>query len=630
MAPAFAPSLSRAPADRERLVLLVSAVEKPIDFLFFNNIAPGLLRLQAGIQATCRDLRSSILIWHTLPGADPEAAFRAQLESLRPAIVGISSFSIFMPLALRIAALVRAYDPRVPVVLGGYHTAAFPAGLGRYPDIDYYVRGEGVRVGPQLFRSLLDGAPALESIPSLSLRRADRVVVTPLERLAPDMDLNPQVRWAEVDLGDFRANDVSVIGNRDHRITFRSGKFFPYETSQGCTHRCNFCERRTRGLRRAHGIPRVVAELGAIRDAFGVRNVFLSDDLVHADRERFIALLRALEQQLDLRYYAAVKADEIDRDLIDRMLAAGVRIINCFPESAAPRVRALMGKQIDMARLLDNMAYASDQGALVYATFILGWPSETRDEAEATYRLARDGPFDLISFMPLLYFGAARVGRHLSEVGIEPDTPDYFRILREPFDVCLTEYGPACYRELVDREFALNAERLQRAAVRAKFDGLGMEVVALAPPPTDGAAVAPAAAPASVADPAAVEKARRWRDFFLWLEPRLADQLADPAYRIADCSLSIAEPALRYRLVAPACELSVCLIPRQPGPAFARTQLFNVSHAPKEAFGDADQRLLQRFLARIERCEARWRRAPSPAADAGASVTLGPEGSAVA
>jgi len=264
-------SIVRAPTDAGRRVLLISAVERPIDFLFFNGFSPALASLQAGIDSFAADIESQILSW-----SNDEDLTRT-FERMRPAIVGISAFSMFMPLALRIAARIRELDPRVPVVLGGYHTSAFPRGIGKYGNIDFYVRGEGVRIAPRLFQSLLDGSEPMSAIPGLSYRGDAGIEMTALESLSADLDDNPQVKWQSVDRSDFATNDSAILGDDDFRLTFAARKFVPYQTSQGCNHACRFCERDTRTTQRWHSPERVISDLEGIRRRFDNRYVFFTD-----------------------------------------------------------------------------------------------------------------------------------------------------------------------------------------------------------------------------------------------------------------------------------------------------------------------------------------------------------------
>ena len=198
------------------------------------------------------------------------------------------------------------------------------------------------------------------------------------------------------------------------------------------------------------------------------------------DRAWFGELLAALaaNASLGLRYTMAVKADEIDRDLVDRIVDAGFVQLSSYPESGSKRVLADMGKPIDLDRHLAAMEYASDRGLLVFNGFVLGWPGESREEAESSWRIAEREYSDHVHMLPLSYLGRAPVGSRLADVGVEPDTPEYFRLLNHPTEMCLAEYGRAELEEMCEgRVKALNVKKLLSPRTQAKLARLGWETV---------------------------------------------------------------------------------------------------------------------------------------------------------
>ena len=152
-------------------------------------------------------------------------------------------------------------------------------------------------------------------------------------------------------------------------------------------------------------------------------------------------MLDRLEKKADLVFIVLAMADRLDPELIDRMLAAGMRYLACFPESGADRIRRLMRKPIRLDRLLARMRYASEQGAVVSCSILFGWPNETADEAEQSIRLAAEPFIDVVLCNQLIYFAGAELSKHLGRRRIELDTPEYFDHVSNPGKLCLAEYG---------------------------------------------------------------------------------------------------------------------------------------------------------------------------------------------
>ena len=484
-----------APSDKQRRVLLIDAQE-PIARVQLLDVPLGLLQLGAAVRAYCHEVDHRILDWNTFARTEREARFLEVLEEYQPAIVGISAFSFAMPLAIRIARMVRAHDPRVPIVLGGHHATANPAGIEKYAELDYYVVGDGVAPGPALFSPLLDGTGTLEEIASVAFRRGAEVLHTkpqanygnPLNirlrgekfeikgpsALPASLDGVPTVDWGDLDLTPYKGNNSSRSGEFIYH--FGQGEWAPFLATQGCIYRCSFCELTSGRDFRRYSPGRVVDELRRLTDVHQTKHVFLYDNLIHLDKEWFGEVLGRIERELDLNFIVLAMADRLERDLIDRMLGAGMRYLACFPESGSDRIRHLMRKPIKMERLLSNMEYASDQGAVISCSVIMGWPTETVAEAEESLKLAGAPFIDVTLCNQLIYFGGAELAKYLASRGIEIDSEAYFEHVNDPGKLCLADYDLETYNKLARRGKDLNIEKLRRPRTIEKLAAMGMRV----------------------------------------------------------------------------------------------------------------------------------------------------------
>jgi len=72
------------------------------------------------------------------------------LSRSRPGLVGISAHTETYPNALRLARLVKEFDPSIPVVIGGPHASILPQVVVIEPAVDFIVVGEGERAAVKL------------------------------------------------------------------------------------------------------------------------------------------------------------------------------------------------------------------------------------------------------------------------------------------------------------------------------------------------------------------------------------------------------------------------------------------------------------------------------------------------
>ena len=214
-----------------------------------------------------------------------QSSVRRTIEELmarhRPDLVGLSVMTFQRATARRVIGLIRSLHPAVRIVVGGYDPSLAPeawdhADLG----VDVIVRGEGDVTFRELVRALESGQP-LRQVPGIWFRDGDGFRQTPHREVA------------RLDRGDIR------LPRRAARVlsgyTLMGRRIDVVETSRGCTFDCSFCsiiEMRGRNFHR-FPIERVIDDIRDA-DARGARSIFLVDDNITLDVERFESLCHAI------------------------------------------------------------------------------------------------------------------------------------------------------------------------------------------------------------------------------------------------------------------------------------------------------------------------------------------------
>jgi len=251
----------------------------------FEHMPTVAVRMPNGALAT---LAANVDRGHRVSVADLILAQRTVRETVRdllhryqPALVGLSVMTFQRETARAIARLVRREMPDAHIVAGGYDPSLavdeYTANDGLFDSI---VRGEGELTFRALVRALARGDP-LGSIAGLTWRDGGTVVH------------NPDRPPAQLD------DDSIQLPDRSARVldgfTMLGRPVDVVETSRGCTFDCSFCsiiEMRGRNFHR-FPIPRVLADIADAR-ARGARVIFLVDDNIMLDVERFAVLCRAI------------------------------------------------------------------------------------------------------------------------------------------------------------------------------------------------------------------------------------------------------------------------------------------------------------------------------------------------
>ena len=301
------------------------------------------------------------------------------LLARRPRVLGLSVIygSQLIP-ALTLGRLVKEALPDCHVTAGGGFLAyigrkllAAP-GMGRCLDSIVFHEGEGPLLG--LCRALRDGGDLAEIG---SLAWFDRGGAEP--RVVENPPAHP-IRLDEAPLPDFAGLPFERY--------FSPELVLPYDINRGCYYgECTFCTLPTvigpgYRTRKAETIAEQVLEL---QSRYGTRNFnFITDcmppGMIRDLPEALIA------READVRWWsdARVEPRAYTREGARRLYASGCRKLLFGFETATPRLLKLMQKGQSLRATVEVAENCAAAGISVTFYAMVGFPSETREEARAT------------------------------------------------------------------------------------------------------------------------------------------------------------------------------------------------------------------------------------------------------
>jgi radical SAM superfamily enzyme YgiQ (UPF0313 family) len=309
---------------------------------------------------------------------DPER-FRRALLAERPDVVGLSAITYEGPVMEGMARLCRETLPGVPVIAGGSHPSAYPERCARA--VDYVVIGEGERTAVELVGALTRGERDPRSVHGVAWFDEARgaAAYAPAREPIEDLDALPFPAWDLVDPGIYwRSDPLSGMARRPYMLLL---------TSRGCPYRCIYCHEVLGKRFRARSPDNVLREMALIRARYGVDDFEIIDDVFNLDRARMVALLGRLgasPRRPKLHFPNGLRADLLDAELIRLLRRAGALTLHAAIETTSPRLQRLARKNLNVERVGENIALAVEQGLYVVGFFMLGFPTETYEEARAT------------------------------------------------------------------------------------------------------------------------------------------------------------------------------------------------------------------------------------------------------
>ena len=308
------------------------------------------------------------------------------LESaqFKPDLIGITSHTCLFDSVIKLSSLLKRRLPDALIVIGGPHPSALPERSLNESKSDFVVMGEGELTFEELVAQMKNGESDWSRIDGLAYRdESGDVRVNKPRELVKDLDMLP-----------FPARDLLDNSLYSPPATMRVslGANTLIAASRGCPHNCGFCAAHTVWTRkvRARKPASVVAEIEECMKRFGIRSFNFIDEFFTVNKKRVLeicALIR--ERKLELPWFCAARAQNLDRETLEAMRDAGCREISFGIESGNPEMLKRIDKAIDLKEAVRVVRLAKKVGIPIHTSYLLGYIGETEESIRDTIRLAK-------------------------------------------------------------------------------------------------------------------------------------------------------------------------------------------------------------------------------------------------
>ncbi len=271
----------------------------------------------------------------------------------------------------------------------GQHASSMPQHLSRSSAVAGVLLGEPEDTVVELCEAYRDGRPIDESIQGIAHRATDNgcFETTVSRPLRDDLDGLPPIDHSLLDL------DPYIIVS-SHVKTLRKLRWGFLLTSRGCPYPCIYCSqtlRQTFGRAfRSNSPARVAEDMERLERDWGVNAIFIEDDVFTFDMDRTREICDEYrKRRLSVRWVCQTRGDALDADLVDRMKQAGCAGVTFGVESGSDRVLKVLKKQESAAEMLAGAELVKKAGLALTCYYMIGNPTETKEEALETLRFAK-------------------------------------------------------------------------------------------------------------------------------------------------------------------------------------------------------------------------------------------------
>ena len=247
------------------------------------------------------------------------------------------------------------------------------------------------------------------------------------------------------DLDFFPFTDRSLIDYESyHKYIGHAGVKYSMaiQATRGCPYKCFYCDiYKTSENHNRRPVEHFFKEVKQLAD-IGVKRFEFIDDIFNVHKKscrEFFELV--LKHNLDLKFFfpTGLKADLLDKDMIDLMVEAGSIGLNLSLEHAAPRMQEVMRKGLDVDIMHENLEYITQKYPHVNLTLnaMHGFPTETEEEAMLTLNYIKS-----IKWIDFPYLHNVRIfpGTEIEHFALEAGIPK--ELIKKSQDMSYHETSP--------------------------------------------------------------------------------------------------------------------------------------------------------------------------------------------
>ena len=313
------------------------------------------------------------------------------IAEISPRYVGISSTTLTIFPAAKIARLMKELDPGITVIVGGPHLTAVPQQtMERFPQFDIGVIGEGEETTIELLNTLADhrdlsDVKGIIFGPSVYNPSAEpnRPTITPRREFIQHLDDYPFPAW------DLLPGFPKAYKPPPFKV--KNSPAVSIVTSRGCPYQCTFCDTSVFGNRfRAYSAEYITAMIEELYHKYGIREFMIEDDTFLVSKKRAFDICESiLKAGLKISWSCNSRVDLVDKDILAMMKRAGCWYIGFGIESGNQAILDLEKKNITLEQAVKAVKLTREAGILAKGFFMVGHPRETQHSLQETIDFAK-------------------------------------------------------------------------------------------------------------------------------------------------------------------------------------------------------------------------------------------------
>ncbi|NTW71821.1 MAG: B12-binding domain-containing radical SAM protein [Eubacteriaceae bacterium] len=316
-------------------------------------------------------------------------------KEFRPDITGIYVMATLANNAVELLARLKKENPESLYVTGGPLPTLYPERFSQR--FDYVFKGEAAKSFPDFCTDFFSSSSKNAFIKNIHPEKYPGIY----SRTMGFMD-EPSSHLTKTEIDSLPVPDKEGFDHEKYQelsLQHDGSKKSSIMMTYGCPFSCDFCSKPIFGNQvRFRSIDRIMEEIQDIL-SYGYDSLWIADDLFTLDPNFLISFCNALiHKKIQITWSCLSRADSVTNETSQIMKRSGCSKVYLGIESGNDNILKKMNKKINTTTVRNGVEMFRKHGIGCAGFFIVGYPGETVETIEETFRFALSLDLEEISF----------------------------------------------------------------------------------------------------------------------------------------------------------------------------------------------------------------------------------------
>jgi radical SAM superfamily enzyme YgiQ (UPF0313 family) len=299
-----------------------------------------------------------------------------RIKEINPDLVGIHATTFTLKDAILTAKIVKKINLNIHINIGGPHISIYPKETLLFPEVDSITMGEGEITFTEL-ANYLEQKKDMKKVKGIAFKKRNKIMINESRGFIENLNELPFPKRTLLHIKQY----YSSISKRKFLTTVIS--------SRGCPYNCLFCFTKGRKFRE-RSPENVMAEIKECMK-LGITEFEFFDDTFTVNPKRVMDISNLIiKENLKITWAIRARVDTVNLEMLRKLKKAGCVRINYGVEAGTNKILKLIRKGITLQQIRGVFKLTRKVGIETAAYFMIGHPTETKEQILQTIKFAKE------------------------------------------------------------------------------------------------------------------------------------------------------------------------------------------------------------------------------------------------